>query len=83
MNLYSKYVLFLFLRTPIGSTSSFLDSQRLLVSLQYACERGIVDGVDLEIRIELSALDAHYVLYRSVGIIFRLPLERGVGGGTS
>jgi len=53
------------------------------VSLQYACERGIVDGVDLEIRIELSALDAHYVLYRSVGIIFRLPLERGVGGGTS
>jgi hypothetical protein len=35
--------------------------------------------VDLEVRAELSALDAYYIFFRSSGILLRLPLEEGVG----
>jgi len=48
-----------------------------------ACDCGIVYGVDLEVRAKLSALDAHYLLFRSLGILLRLPLEGGVGSGGS
>jgi hypothetical protein len=62
---------------------AFLYFQRLLVRYDNACDRGIVYGVDLEVRAKLSALDTHYLLFRSLGILLRLPLEGGVGIGGS
>ena len=54
-----------------------LDFQRLLVPEQYACERRVVNGVNLEVRVELSALYAYYLFFRFLGLAF-LPLERWV-----
>ena len=44
----------------------------------YACERRVVDGVDLEVCVELSAFCAYYLSFRVLGLAF-LPLKRWVG----
>lgn len=47
---------------------AILDFQRLLVPVQYACERRVVDGVDFEVCAELSALYAYYLFFRFLGL---------------
>ena len=70
----------------VSANSNWLDYfailyfQWLLIPEQYACKRRVVDGVNFEVCVELSAFYAYYLFFRFLGLAF-LPLERWVGSG--
>ena len=59
---------------------AILDFQWLLIPEQYARKRRVVDGVNFEVCVELSAFYAYHLFFRFLGLAF-LPLERWVGSG--